>query len=112
MAQGVTYEIDLTRPVGDRIHKLEYRGKPLAPDQKVRLALNNYRAGGSNGYTMFRNAKVLWRSYEDIRELIIRYYSSGHPLPSAPNANWSVVPAAARETLEREIRRDAQPQTK
>lgn len=111
MAQGVTYEVDLTRPLGDRIQKLEYRGKPLAPDQKLRLALNNYRAGGSNGYTMFKDAKVLWRSYDDIRELIIRYYS-GHELPSAPDGNWRVAPDAALQTLKREIRRDPAPQTK
>ena len=49
IAQGVTYEIDVTRPVGDRIRNLEFRGKPLAPDQKLRIALNNYRAAGSNG---------------------------------------------------------------
>jgi 2',3'-cyclic-nucleotide 2'-phosphodiesterase/3'-nucleotidase len=111
MAAGVTYEIDLTRAVGDRVRNLEYRGKPLKPDQKLRLALNNYRAGGSNGYGMFKGAKLLWRSYDDIRDLIIRYYSE-HELPATPDGNWRIVPESANETLAREVRRDVRAQNK
>jgi hypothetical protein len=54
---------------------------------------------------MYRDAKVVWRSYEDIRELIMRYYAE-HELPSAPDNNWRIVPENARQTLAREIRRD------
>jgi 2',3'-cyclic-nucleotide 2'-phosphodiesterase/3'-nucleotidase len=110
MAQGVEYEIDLTRPAGQRVRNLRYKGEPLRDDQKLRIAVNNYRAGGSGGYSMFRKAPVLWRSYEDIRELIIRYYSS-HPLPSRPDGNWRVVPEAAQHTLEREVSPGASPLT-
>jgi 2',3'-cyclic-nucleotide 2'-phosphodiesterase/3'-nucleotidase len=105
IAEGVSYDIDLTRPAGDRIRNLKFRGKPLAPDQKLTIALNNYRAGGSNGYTMYRGAKILWRSYEDIRELIMRYYAE-HQLPSASDDNWRIVPESAYQTLSREVRRD------
>jgi 2',3'-cyclic-nucleotide 2'-phosphodiesterase / 3'-nucleotidase len=106
MAQGVSYDIDLTRPVGDRIRNLQFKGNPLAPDQKLRIALNNYRAAGSNGYTMFRTAKVVWRSYEDIRELMLRYYSE-HELPSTPDGNWRIVPESAQQALRAEVRREA-----
>lgn len=102
MAQGVSYEVDLTRPVGQRIRNLQFRGKPLADDQPLRLAINNYRAGGSGGYSMFPKAKVVWRSYEDIRDLIIRYYSEGNPIPPKPDENWRVVPEAALRELQAE----------
>ena len=49
MAEGVDYQIDPSRPEGDRIRNLTWHGKPLAADQKLRIALNNYRAGGSGG---------------------------------------------------------------
>jgi 2',3'-cyclic-nucleotide 2'-phosphodiesterase / 3'-nucleotidase len=101
MAQGVTYEIDVTKPVGQRIRNLQFRGKPLMDKQPLRIALNNYRYGGSGGYGMFRGAKILWRSFEDIRELIIRYYSS-NPLASEPDNNWRVVPDSAHRVLEAE----------
>jgi 2',3'-cyclic-nucleotide 2'-phosphodiesterase (5'-nucleotidase family) len=111
MAQGVTYDIDLTRPVGDRIRNLRFKDKPLAPNQKLRIAVNNYRAAGSNGYTMFQKAKLVWRSYEDIRDLIVRYYTD-HELPSGPDNNWTIVPAAAKQSLEREARRESAPVSK
>lgn len=103
MAQGVDYEIDLTRPAGDRIVNLRWRGKPLAPDQKLRIAINSYRAGGSGGYGMFRGARVVWRSNEDIRSLIVAYYMEKGRLPEKPDGNWRIVPEAARRTLAAEL---------
>jgi 2',3'-cyclic-nucleotide 2'-phosphodiesterase/3'-nucleotidase len=104
MAEGVTYEIDLTRPVGQRVTNLRWKGRPLAPDQKLRIALNNYRAGGSGGYTMFRDAPIVWRSSDDLRNLIVTYYSERHRLPTAPDNNWRIVPEAAHRTLAAEGR--------
>ena len=91
MAAGVEYEIDRTRPEGDRIRNLRWHGHLLAPDEKLRIALNSYRAGGSGGYTMFRGAKVVWRSTEGIRELVIRYYTGRHSIPSQTTGNWKIV---------------------
>src|ERR1017187_2535162 len=91
MAAGVEYEIDRSRPEGDRIRNLSWRGKPLAPERQLRLAINNYRAGGSGGYTMFRGAKVVWRSGEDIRELLIRYYTERQAIPGEATGNWKMV---------------------
>ena len=99
MAQGVSYDIDVTRPEGDRIRNLRFRGEPLAASQKLRIAVNNYRAGGSGGYDMFRNATVLWRSGEEIREMIIRYYTEKKQLPAAPDFNWRIVPREAEAEL-------------
>src|SRR5205085_3940352 len=87
MAEGVQYEIDLTRPEGDRIRNLSWKGKPLAPDQKLRIAVNNYRAAGSAGYTMFVDARVLWRSRTAIRDLMIQYYTERKDLPVEPDNN-------------------------
>ena len=99
MAQGVEYEIDLTRPAGKRVQNLRYRGAPLRDDQPLRIALNNYRAAGSAGYSMFRDAKVVWRSGREIRDLMIEYFGAGRTLPGKPDGNWRLVPPRAVETL-------------
>jgi 2',3'-cyclic-nucleotide 2'-phosphodiesterase/3'-nucleotidase len=104
MAAGVDYEIDLRQPEGHRIRNLRWRGKPLEDGQKLRIALNNYRAGGSAGYTMFRGAKMVWQSQEEIRDLIIDYYTAKKILPEKADENWKIVPEAARRELERESR--------
>lgn len=99
MAQGVEYEIDLTRPVGQRVRSLRYRGEPLRDEQPLRIALNNYRAAGSAGYSMFRDAKIAWRSGREIRDLMVEYFSERRQLPAEPDGNWRLVPTRAVETL-------------
>jgi 2',3'-cyclic-nucleotide 2'-phosphodiesterase/3'-nucleotidase len=102
MAEGVDYEIDLTQPEGQRIRNLKWKGRPLAPGQKLRIALNNYRMGGAAGYSMYPGAKILWRSYEDIRDLMLAYYTEQGAIPVHPTGNWRVVPPEALRTLERQ----------
>jgi 2',3'-cyclic-nucleotide 2'-phosphodiesterase/3'-nucleotidase len=102
MAQGVEYEIDLTQPEGRRIRNLRYQGRPLLPGRKLRIAVNSYRAGGSGGYTMFRGARILWKSSADLRDLMIEYYGAGNPLPTRADSNWRIVPPGALRILERE----------
>lgn len=105
MAQGVEYELDLRRPVGSRIRDLRYRGAPLRDDQPLRIALNNYRAAGSAGYSMFREAKVVYRSGREIRDLLADYWGERGRLPEKPDGNWRLLPPAAVETLAREAAR-------
>jgi 2',3'-cyclic-nucleotide 2'-phosphodiesterase/3'-nucleotidase len=102
MAQGVEYEVDLTRPAGDRIRNLTYRGQPLRPEQIFRIAVNNYRAAGSNGYDMFKSAPIVWKSNRPIRDLVIEHYAERKVLPAAPDNNWRIVPEGARKILETE----------
>jgi 2',3'-cyclic-nucleotide 2'-phosphodiesterase/3'-nucleotidase len=102
MAQGVSYEIDLTQPEGRRIRNLTWKGRPLDPEQKLRIALNNYRAGGAAGYTMFPKGKIVWRSSQDIRQLIIDYFIERGTMPLSADGNWRVIPQEARQTLERQ----------
>jgi 2',3'-cyclic-nucleotide 2'-phosphodiesterase/3'-nucleotidase len=106
IAEGVSYQVDLAKPPGQRIQNLTWRGKPLSDEQPLRIAINNYRAAGSAGYGMFTGAKVLWRSYEEIRDLIIRYYSAGNKLPATADGNWRIVPEAAHRELESEAAAD------
>ena len=99
MAQGVEYEVDLTQPVGHRVRNLRYHGAPLRDDRPLRIAINNYRAAGSSGYTMFREAKIVWRSGREIRDLMAEYFTERKRLPEKADGNWRLVPPRAVETL-------------
>lgn len=92
VAEGVSYEIDLRRPVGDRIVNLAFQGAPLAPDRTLKLALNNYRYNGGGGYTMFKGAKILSRSSTEIRDLIIDWVERHGAVPAEPTNNWRILP--------------------
>lgn len=94
IAEGVTYELDISKPVGQRIQNLRFRGQPLSPTRKLRLATNNYRVNGGGGYTMYKNAPVVYRSSEEIRELIIDWLEKNKTVPVKPNNNWRLVPVS------------------
>lgn len=91
IAEGVTYDLDISKPIGQRIQNLRFRGQPLSPSQKLRLATNNYRVNGGGGYTMYKNAPVVYRSSEEIRELIIDWVERNKTIPTKPNNNWRIV---------------------
>jgi 2',3'-cyclic-nucleotide 2'-phosphodiesterase / 3'-nucleotidase len=99
IAQGVSYEIDLSQPQGMRIKNLRYQGQPLTDQQPLKIAINNYRYGGSGGYSMFVGSKVIYRSQRDLPSLLIEYYTKKGRLPERPDQNWKIVPAAALATL-------------
>jgi 2',3'-cyclic-nucleotide 2'-phosphodiesterase/3'-nucleotidase len=84
------------------VRHLRYRGAPLRDDEPLRIALNNYRAAGSAGYSMFREAKVVYRSGREIRDLLADYWGERGRLPERPDGNWRLLPPAAVETLARE----------
>lgn len=92
IAEGVDYEVDIRRPIGDRIQNLRLHGKPLPPTQKLRLATNNYRVNGGGGYTMYKGAPVVYRSSQEIRELIIDWVELHKTIPTQPGNNWRIVP--------------------
>jgi len=91
MWSGIEYRLDITKPVGQRVVELKLHGKPLAMDQIVRVALNNYRAAGR-----FPTSPRLYQSTTEVRDLIVQWIESrGTIAPSDVFVeNWSLVPRA------------------
>ena len=91
IAEGVTYDLDLTKPHGARVQNLRFRGQPLDPAQKLKLATNNYRVNGGGGYTMYKGAPEVYRSGMEIRELIIDWVERERRVPATPTNNWRLL---------------------
>jgi 2',3'-cyclic-nucleotide 2'-phosphodiesterase/3'-nucleotidase len=91
---GVDYTIDLTRDAGSRVTSLTMGGAPVTPDQKIVIAVNNYRGGGGGGFPMFKQGTMLWRSADGVRDYIAAYVKA-HPAldPAAFNTcNFKLIP--------------------
>ena len=93
VAQGVSYDIDLTKPTGQRIQNLKFKGQPLSPTQKLRVVTNNYRVNGGGGFTMYKDAPVVYRSSAEVRELIIDWVEKHKTVPTKADDNWRIVGA-------------------
>lgn len=99
MAEGVSYKVDLSRPPGQRIVELTYRGQPLADDAKLRVAINSYRRWGGGRYDVYRTAPVVWTSADEMRDMLIDYVSKLGHIPTEADHNWEIVPPEARAAL-------------
>ncbi len=68
---GVSYEIDIAKPAGQRIGNLLFEGKPVADGARFVLAVNNYRASGGGNFPHVAAAEQVWSTSDEIRNLII-----------------------------------------
>ncbi len=70
----VQYEIDVTQPVGSRIKKLTYLGKPIDAAQEFVIATNNYRAtSGKSFIDKLDGSGTIWASPDANRDVVIEY---------------------------------------
>jgi 2',3'-cyclic-nucleotide 2'-phosphodiesterase/3'-nucleotidase len=68
---GLSYEIDISQPVGSRIRNLSYNGASIDPTADFAVAINNYRQNGGGGFPHVAAAPILFNPLADIREGII-----------------------------------------
>ncbi|MGP8302532.1 bifunctional metallophosphatase/5'-nucleotidase [Streptomyces inhibens] len=68
---GVSYEIDIAKPAGQRIGKLMFDGKPVDDAARFVLAVNNYRASGGGNFPYVAAAEQVWSTSDEIRNVII-----------------------------------------
>ncbi|HVE81745.1 MAG TPA: 5'-nucleotidase C-terminal domain-containing protein, partial [Myxococcales bacterium] len=80
---GVTYEIDVTRPVGGRVMNLTYQGAPVTADQDFIIATNNYRASGGGGFPGIDGSKTIIQSPDANRDVLINYIKANPSLTFA-----------------------------
>jgi len=100
-AAGVDYTIDLRQPVGHRITELTFKGKPLTGTEKLRVAVNNYRYGGGDNYTVYKGLPIVYRSAQPVRDLIIEHLTRTGIIPATANHNWRIEPQEAVDALQR-----------
>ena len=97
IVSGADYTLDLARPAGSRLTRLEVEGRPVRDDDSFTFALNNYRQTGGGGYAMLAGAPVLYESTADIRQLLIDEVRRRGTLEPADvfRRNWELQPATA-----------------
>ncbi len=99
MFSGMTYEINLSKPAGERVENILVWGLPLIDEHIYRLSLNNYRFGTLLGLGLVTMDDRYYDSYETIqdagriRAMIIKYVQDekgGNLAPTVDN-NWKIT---------------------
>ncbi|MFS2002116.1 bifunctional 2',3'-cyclic-nucleotide 2'-phosphodiesterase/3'-nucleotidase [Duganella sp. CT11-25] len=95
----VSYQIDVTKPAGQRIAALHYKGAAMAPTQEFLVATNNYRAGGGGGFPGLDGGKTVLAAPDSSRDVLIAYIRETRNLTRARNGatrSWRFAPVATK----------------
>ncbi len=87
---GVTYAIDVTRPVGSRIVELRYADAPLDPGAQFLVATNSYRAGGGGGFPHLGKSGVAFDAAKENREVLFDYLREKKIIDAKPAGGWRI----------------------
>jgi len=98
VVSGVVYNVDLSRPAGQRIRGLAYEGKIVQPTDSFTMAVNSYRQAGGGGYSMLARAPVVYDKGEDIRELLVDEIRRVRTIQATAylRPSWAIIPDPAR----------------
>jgi 2',3'-cyclic-nucleotide 2'-phosphodiesterase/3'-nucleotidase len=93
MMSGVSYDIDISKPAGQRITNLTYAGAPVDPAQRFAVATNNYRQSGGGNFPHIATAPVLVNQTTEIRQLLIDYLIAEGTIDPATffEENWKLT---------------------
>jgi len=102
MLDGVQYTIDVSRPVGSRIVRLETLPAPgqegglqppcaVTDDMEFTLAVNNYRASGGGSFDMLRDAPTIREIPVSMVDLLAEYIMKHRVIRFEPVSNIRVT---------------------
>ena len=111
-ACGIDYEVDLTKPDGEKVRILQMsNGEPFDEQKWYKVAMNSYRAnGGGELLTLGAgipqdslDSRVLFHTDRDQRHYLTEEIRRIGTLDPKPNSNWKFVPEDwAKPALERD----------
>lgn len=70
---GIKFSYDPKKPAGQRVLDVTVQGQALDLNKKYRVATNDFTAAGGDGYTSFKEGKVVYQSGLYLRDVMVSY---------------------------------------
>lgn len=101
MQGGITYTIDITKPEGQRIGNLRYKGKAVKDDQPFIVVTNSYRANGGGDFPGMNGESVVINAPDGNREVVIKWVEGKKTITrkDVDKRSWSFVPVKTKGAL-------------
>ncbi|SEO40603.1 2',3'-cyclic-nucleotide 2'-phosphodiesterase / 3'-nucleotidase [Luteibacter sp. UNC138MFCol5.1] len=98
MQGGITYVIDVSKPEGERISDLRFKGKPVKPSQPFIVVTNNYRANGGGEFPGLKGDNVVLNAPDGNREVVIHWVEEKKTLTrkDVDKASWRFAPVKTK----------------
>lgn len=88
---GLNYLIDVSKPIGQRVVKLDYKNNHIDVNRSYDVVINSYRARGGGAFDMFKNRQVVKEIPIDVSELIVNYILKRKVIEANTKSSWKVV---------------------
>lgn len=91
----LSYEIDVTQAVNNRIKNLKYKGTAINPTQEFIVATNNYRASGGGNFPGLDGTKTIYAAPDANRDALISYIKNIKNMTRVNNGShrsWTFSP--------------------
>ncbi|QWT19816.1 bifunctional 2',3'-cyclic-nucleotide 2'-phosphodiesterase/3'-nucleotidase [Bacillus sp. NP157] len=98
MQGGLTYTIDISKPEGQRIGNLRYKGKPVKDGQPFIVVTNSYRANGGGEFPGMNGDSVVLNAPDGNREVVIKWIQAKKTVTAkdVDKRSWSFVPVKTK----------------
>ncbi len=93
MFQGVDYKVDISKPEGERIVDLKFKGELVKDTDTLKLAINNYRYGGLKNVGIISGEPYFESDPKSLRSYIADYIAEHKTIEPIVDNNWEVVGA-------------------
>ena len=100
-ASGIDYEVDVTKPDGQKVHILQMSdGKPFDMDKVYKVVMNSYRANGGGDLIVHGagipkdslNSRIIYQSERDLRHYLMGEIERMSTVRPQAAHNWKFVP--------------------
>ncbi len=118
-AAGIDYEVDVQKPVGERVRILQMsNGKAFEEGKMYRVAMNSYRANGGGGHLTEGSKiapselkkRIVTSTDKDLRLAMINYFRQNDDVKLRRDVNWQFTPAEwAEKAILREMKLFSEP---
>jgi 2',3'-cyclic-nucleotide 2'-phosphodiesterase/3'-nucleotidase len=91
---GIHYVIDISKPVGQRITTLTYKGKPVAPTDPFIIVTNNYRASGGGHFPGLDGSNIVLTAPDGTREILAKWIEGKQQIGAGDlePTSWNFAP--------------------
>lgn len=87
---GLNYEVNLSKPAGQRIENVTFQGEPLTDDMTLTLCVNDYRYTGLKQEGII-SGDFTWQSSDSVRKMLVNYLAEHDPLEPTVDNNWKIT---------------------
>lgn len=100
-AAGIDYEVDVTKPNGEKVRILQMsNGQPFNEQRVYRVAMNSYRGNGGGELVTLGagipkdslESRIIYKSTKDLRQYIMEEIQRMGTVTPKANNNWRFVP--------------------